>query len=737
MSLPALTAPMGGPTLDISVVICTYTQERWDNLVAAVASAQHQTLPPCEIIVVVDHNTPLLERVRKAMPGVVLIENDAVPGGNGSRNVGVAAAKGALVAFLDDDACADADWLAELAAGFSTPEVLVVGGMAEPVWAHGRPDWFPEEFDWVVGCSYRGMPQAAAPVRNVFSCNMAIRRWVWEEIGGFRQGQGFGRVGERPLGDEETEFCIRVRQRWPGSVLLYRPAAKVYHYVSPRRARRRYFRNRCYLEGRSKAMLARIVGAHDALSAERAYTLKTLPQGIIRGIADAISRREISGLARAGAIVAGLIATTAGYIIGAASLRFSGRKSGARSKGKPVDTGAPEDARGRQIPGVAAPRATELRAGPLRVLLVTPRFLPAIGGVETHVHEVGRRLARMGVAVTVLTADLSDSLPECEHAEGMCVRRVRSWPARRDLYFAPEIARLVSHGKWDVVHCQGVHTLVAPLAMLSAWHAGIPYVVTFHTGGHSSRTRNALRGAQWRMLRPLLARASKLIAVSEFEADYFRTSLHLPAELVTIIPNGAQMPLVRESMRHCAGELPSPHPLIVSPGRLERYKGHQRVIAALPYVRAVFPEARLLVLGAGAYKGALEQLTHRLGLDECVTIRAIPAADRCQMAAHLAQADLVTLLSEYEAQPIAVLEAAALGRSLLVADTSGLRELADRGLARTIPLHSSAHTVAEAILEQLRHPLVPAGIGLPTWDECADKLLTLYQSAARRSACAS
>jgi glycosyltransferase involved in cell wall biosynthesis len=105
------------------------------------------------------------------------------------------------------------------------------------------------------------------------------------------------------------------------------------------------------------------------------------------------------------------------------------------------------------------------------------------------------------------------------------------------------------------------------------------------------------------------------------------------------------------------------------------------------------------------------------------------------MAAELSRVGLFVLLSEYETHPIAALEALALGCPALVADTSGLSELAEQGLARAIPLASPAERVAEAILDQLRQPLVPRALSLPTWDDCANGLLTLYHGVTRGRPC--
>lgn len=377
---------------------------------------------------------------------------------------------------------------------------------------------------------------------------------------------------------------------------------------------------------------------------------------------------------------------------------------------------------------------TASAGGALRVLLVTPRYFPFMGGVETHVFEVARRLAGLGIAATVLTTDPTGTLaPEETSADGVRIRRVPAWPKREDYYLAPQIYGAVAHGDWDVVHCQSYQTLVAPLAMLAAHRSDIPYVVSFHSGGHSSPLRNALRRPQRVLLRPLLARASRLVAVSQFEADFFQPALRLPRERFAVVPNGAELPRLAAAVP----SRPASRPLILSVGRLERYKGHQRVVAAMPGVLRRFPAAELRIVGGGPYRPELERLAQRLGVAQRVTIGALDPTQRGAMAALVAGASLVTLLSDYEAHPIAALEAIGLGRPTLVADGSGLRELAQRGFATAIPLHSPSAAVAAAIVAALEQPRPLAPIALPSWDDCTAELAALYRATARRSPCAS
>jgi glycosyltransferase involved in cell wall biosynthesis len=364
--------------------------------------------------------------------------------------------------------------------------------------------------------------------------------------------------------------------------------------------------------------------------------------------------------------------------------------------------------------------------------MVTPHFFPEMGGIETHVYEVARRAVRRGLKVTVLTTDASGHLPAHDELEAVRIRRVRSWRRAGDLCIAPALYREIVQADCDLVHCQGSHTFVPPLAMLAARRAQLPYLVTFHTGGHSSGLRKALRGLQWRAQRPLYAGAARLIGVSYFEARLFRRLTGLPSDRFVVIQNGAHMPAVEACPSNASDSA-----LIASVGRLERYKGHHRVLAALPRILEQRPDARLRIVGSGPYEPTLRSMASRMGLERKVEIGPVPPGDRKAMACLLSRSSLVTLLSEYEAHPVAVMEALALHRQVLVADTSGLRELAERGLVDAIPLDSPPERVAAAVLERLRHPRPAPVVKLPTWDDCADELVALYRNTVRMPRCAS
>ena len=310
----------------LSVVVCAYTLDRWDDLNKAIDSLHAQSHRPMEIIVVIDHCVDLAARARRELRGVRVIENDERRGLSGARNTGVRAAGGDIVAFLDDDAAAEPNWARELLTPYANTATLGVGGRVEPVWERGRPSWFPREFDWVVGCSYRGMPQRARTIRNFIGANMSFRRAVLDQLGGFRHD--LGRVGTRPLGGEETELCIRAAHSQPGGRMLYAPDAVVRHRVPGARGTWSYFKARCYAEGLSKAAVREYSGADAALASERGYLGCTIPAALLSPLRRGARR---TGWATVAALLVGVGWTIAGYCAGRAAIAVGKLRAAVRS----------------------------------------------------------------------------------------------------------------------------------------------------------------------------------------------------------------------------------------------------------------------------------------------------------------------------------------------------------------------------------------------------------------------
>jgi hypothetical protein len=306
--------PANRATLAVSVVICAYTERRWDQTRAAVDSVLGQLPPPHEVIVVIDYNAALADRARRELRGVTVLENAGIRGLSGARNTGLRAASQPITAFLDDDAKARPGWLASLIEPYAEPEVVATGGRIDPRWpGPSRPAWFPPAFDWVVGCSYLGLPDSVERVRNPIGANMSMRTGLALDVGGF--STDVGRVGGKPRGCEETELAIRLTAAKPGSSVLYLPAAAVDHHVSRDRVRLSYFLRRCWSEGLSKATVVRLAGSGPGLERERRQAASVIPRAIMADLR-CLGRGDLMGLARAAAACGGLAAAATGYLAG-------------------------------------------------------------------------------------------------------------------------------------------------------------------------------------------------------------------------------------------------------------------------------------------------------------------------------------------------------------------------------------------------------------------------------------
>lgn len=304
-------------TTHLSVVICCYTAARWAQVLRVVDSAVGQIAPDDEIIVVVDHNDDLLGDLRTALtPQIILVANEFQRGLSGARNTGVKQSRNDIVVFVDDDAVLTTGALDGAREAFDDPAVVAIGGAVDADWEDGSaPDWFPEEFGWVVGCDYRGLPGSGDQIRNPIGAAMAARRHALGQIEGF--STKLGRIGDLPAGCEETLMGVQLRAHFPGQRIIRHTPFRVDHHVPSGRATLRYFTRRCYQEGRSKASLSRISGRHSALSSERSYTTRILTSGAWRA-------RGNPG--RLLALIIGFGYTVAGFAIG--SVLTAGQERG-------------------------------------------------------------------------------------------------------------------------------------------------------------------------------------------------------------------------------------------------------------------------------------------------------------------------------------------------------------------------------------------------------------------------
>lgn len=314
------TAPQATVDMTVSVVVCVYTEERWTQIERALTSIAEQTVQPDQVIVVADHNSALCQRLAEQYPALDVVPNGFERGLSGARNTGVDHAKGEIIVFLDDDAYAEPRWLESLLACYDDESVLGAGGLVIADWGSaGPPGWLPAEFFWVVGCSYRGLPETRAEVRNPIGANMSFRRSAFERAGYFDSSVGRNVKTTRPLGCEETEFSIRLRRLSPEARIVYEPGAVVHHHVDRSRRSWHYFLYRCYAEGFSKAQVAELSGMSSALSSERAYIINAIRQALYREFSGLCRASRKDALGRLAALPLGVSLAAAGFARGTVS----------------------------------------------------------------------------------------------------------------------------------------------------------------------------------------------------------------------------------------------------------------------------------------------------------------------------------------------------------------------------------------------------------------------------------
>jgi glycosyltransferase involved in cell wall biosynthesis len=239
--------------MQVSVVICTYSLDMYNDFREAVESVRRQSYEDVEIVIIVDGTEAVFERVcedYENTEGIRIYCNDENDGLLKSRNRGAELANGEIIAFIDDDAIAESQWVAELVRGYETQEALAVGGKMNPEWIAGKPEFLPPEFYWLVGVTHRGFADGPGWVRNTFGSNLSIRRDVFTELGGFDTEIG-GRKGDKNLQGGETELCVRIAEKYNEQV-WYNPDAVVNHKIFEYRTEPRWLMNRAFWQGYSK-----------------------------------------------------------------------------------------------------------------------------------------------------------------------------------------------------------------------------------------------------------------------------------------------------------------------------------------------------------------------------------------------------------------------------------------------------------------------------------------------------
>jgi glycosyltransferase involved in cell wall biosynthesis len=358
--------------------------------------------------------------------------------------------------------------------------------------------------------------------------------------------------------------------------------------------------------------------------------------------------------------------------------------------------------------------------------LVTPRYAPAIGGVERHVEALACGLVQRGFRVEVVTTDPTGRLAPIEERDGVLVRRFTTVANDAVYFVAPQLGFWLwrNAARFSLIHAHSYHTPLAFQAALASRRMRVPLVVTphYHGTGHSPLRR--LLHAPYRLPGAwLLRQARRVICVSEVERVLLMRHFNLRA--VDVAPNGIELDeLLMAQPRAKAAE----QKLILAVGRLEHYKHVDRLIMAVPSMPA---EYQVVIVGTGPARPHLEQLAQQLGV-----------ADRVQFAGQVARADLLALyrtadvfvtLSQHEAFGLTLLESVVGGAAVVASSIPAHQEVASYLPAERVLFvdHDCTATQLSGAIEQAvrrgrMHGVT--GWSLPTWDGMVAAIVTCYQA---------
>ncbi len=347
----------------------------------------------------------------------------------------------------------------------------------------------------------------------------------------------------------------------------------------------------------------------------------------------------------------------------------------------------------------------------MRIAQVCPRYSPYIGGVETHVGELSRRLVRRGHEVTVLSTDPSGKLPKSEAIDGVRAMRFPAFAPGDAYYLSPSLGSYIKKAGFDVVHAHGYHAFPAYLALATP---APRFVFTPHYHGHGHTPFRDLLLKPYAILgRRIFERAGRIICVSEFEKGLVCRDFKCDGKAV-VVPNG-----VNKAEFRGLEPYPKGLKLILYVGRLEEYKGVQYAIRALPFL----PWHRLGVIGKGPYKDALVKEAVAAGVKDKVAFMA--EQSREELLRWYATADVFVMLSRFEAYGITVAEALTAGVPCIVANGSALSEFVGPS-CQGVDLPIGGEELAKCI-EKARFDGRPPNV--MDWDEVTEKVLQVYKEA--------
>ncbi|HEX9565376.1 MAG TPA: glycosyltransferase family 4 protein [Gemmatimonadaceae bacterium] len=363
----------------------------------------------------------------------------------------------------------------------------------------------------------------------------------------------------------------------------------------------------------------------------------------------------------------------------------------------------------------------------LRIVQVSPYSWDVPGGVQVHVRELSAHLRERGHEVHILAPGRRPGRREDVWIVGRAVP-VRGNGSVARISFGPQVAREVGRALRDIapdlIH---VHEPVAPsVSMLAVLRANAPVVATFHSNVGRERVNSLWFQLAVPAVRPVWDRLARRLAVSD-AASHSVTSRMGAADLV-IVPNGVDV-------RRFASAAPAPvgpgrHLLFV--GRLESRKGFPVALQAFARLAADYPDLRLLVIGEGSERDAIDDLRD----DVRPRVRMLGRVDDDRLPGYLKAADIyLGPATGGESFGIVLAEAMAAGLPIVASDIPGYRDVARDGFEAILVPPGDADALAHGIRRVLDDPALSEALGGRgalrakefDWGTVTDRILAVYR----------
>lgn len=359
----------------------------------------------------------------------------------------------------------------------------------------------------------------------------------------------------------------------------------------------------------------------------------------------------------------------------------------------------------------------------MKIAFVTGHYFPYVGGIESHVEQIARRLAARGDEVTVLTQTDDRGWPREAMLDGVFVRRFPVPVPSRHFAISPSLWWTLRNNKskWDIIHAHGYHSAVSFLASSSG---ACPLIFTphYHGTGHSP-LRKALHIPYRSVGGTVLRNAVSVICVSQAERELLLQHFPWAIAKTTVIPNGVDL---QELQR--ADAFPVAKRIIITGGRLESYKKVDLVVQA---VALLGDEWELVITGDGPERSRLEALVKALRLEHQVRfVGRIPVRDLYRW---YQTAEIYVSMSLHEAMPVTLLEVLACGARVVCSDIPAHVDLKEKtnGPVIITSSHSSAEDVTQAIQLAMKAPS-SQDVYVPTWDDVTTSTRRIYDTVLKR-----